>query len=194
MLLQRIQGRDDLLPQHVQALMVQRERGDGAGKAGAKKPDIPSVLNKTSHHCWYPNTCGPWISRFHTSFCQPLSLTHPWRFPPLPLPSCWGLHSSRAGGRLSMETLIHKVSRAGGLRREEGAVGEGASPEVNADSGGAVWPGLCNGTHPRTCSTYLWLPGINNGSLSPRLCEIFCVSICVFNHSHNWTCFLNACF
>lgn len=129
MLLQRIQGRDDLLPQHAQGWTAQRGRGDGAGKAGAKKPDIPSVLNKTSQNCWYPNTRGPWISRFHPSFCQHLSLTHPWKFPPLPLPSCWGPHGSREGGRLSMETLIRKVPMAGGVRR---VVGEGASPEVNA--------------------------------------------------------------
>jgi len=31
--------------------MVKRERGDGTGKAGAKKPDTPSVLNKNSQNC-----------------------------------------------------------------------------------------------------------------------------------------------
>lgn len=82
-----------------------------------------------------------------------------------------------------METLIRKVPMAG-VGREEGAVGEGASPQVKAHGGGAAWAMLCNGTHLRTCSTYLCLPGINNGSPSPSLCEIFCFPICVFNHSH----------
>lgn len=54
-----------------------------------------------------------------------------------------------------METLICKVPMPEGVGREEGTVGERASPEVSVDGGGAARPGLCNSTHLRTCLTYL---------------------------------------
>jgi len=43
----------------------------------------------------------------------------------------------------------------GAVRREGAAAGEGDSREVNANGGGTAWPGLCNSTYLRTCSTCL---------------------------------------
>lgn len=129
-------------------------------KGWSKEVWEPNLMNKTpklvtSQYLWFLDK--PFLP------VSVSSLTHLWGFPPLPLPSCW--EDCMVWGWRTQHGNFDPLRPNGRGVKREGAVGQWASPEVNAKAGGAAWPHLR--THLRNCSTYLQVPGISVGSPSP---------------------------